>query len=238
MTVEEDERTPLLPVNETGSVLGELWLKSRLQKPSDLEESEQKGISPNAFRPLTMYHFRLSLQLARLSWPFFFSMVWQMNRWAVIGTVLGSIISGFLPPVMAWTSAKLLNEVQVSLTTGSYRLDKIELYASLTIGLALFSLCFHYLDYLSRGRLRRDMMHTASRVLLQSKLNLDIGALLDPYRRDIIEGRCSQGDTTGIKKSMQRQRFSRETGQQSTAGAVIITRYVYCHRSGMLKSLA
>jgi hypothetical protein len=188
----ELECAPLLPKNETGSTLGELWLQSRLlEKPkkTDTEDnSQQKAISPNAFRPLTLFHFRLAWELAKRSCGFYFGLVWQTRKVALVGAVLCSILSGVLPTAEAWSSAKLLNEVQTSLTTGSYQLDRIQLYAGLTIGLSIFCLLFGYVEDYTQESLRREMCHVARRCLLESKLKMDISGLLDPYRRDILEG--------------------------------------------------
>jgi hypothetical protein len=162
-----DESTPLLPNNATASTLGDVWLLSRLKGPvkkGDVEEQDEKksaGISPNQYRPLTFYHFKLSCRLACLSVPFFFKLLIRTHKVALILAFSASILSGLFPTIGAWSSAKLLVEVQHSLTTGDVRLGNIELYAGITIGLALFRLVFQFCEEHSKNLLNRELKRLA-----------------------------------------------------------------------------
>jgi hypothetical protein len=158
------DAVPLLPDNAAASSIGKLWLQSRLkghpkrgtlsEKP--VEPSEACTYAPNQCRPLTVYHVRLAWRLAQLCVPFFVRLLLQTHRLACLSALVTSVLSGLLPPLLAWSSAKLLLEVQHSLATGFVRIGSVKLYAGITIGISLFRLVFQYAEQASQHLLYRE----------------------------------------------------------------------------------
>jgi hypothetical protein len=154
------EATPLLPGSLFAPSLGNLWLQSRLRqrpKMDDAEAQDKNTCAPNQYRPLSLYHFGLAWRLAAFSVPFLLELLLRSHKVALISGLLMPILGGLLPTIAAWSSAKLLIEVQHSLTTGDIRLANIELYAGATIGLALFRLVFRFFEEASQTLLVREM---------------------------------------------------------------------------------
>ena len=190
MTTEGKETSGLLPQNVSQSHLNDLWLQSRVVACQDRKESNSSirpVLATNQFRPLTWRNLKLSFQLYILCFPFFVKLLCKAHKTALVFTVICAVISGILPAAQTWLGAKLLDEVQVTLTTGHIRLDEVKFYAALIVALSLFDLIFHYISILSSRMLEKATIYLAETLLSESKLRMDISGLLEPFRRDCFE---------------------------------------------------